>query len=135
MDMSNDQSIKVLVNEAVRARGSSYSPYSGFSVGAAVLSADGRIFTGANIENVSFGLTVCAERVAIFNAIAAGCTSIKKIAIACQDSNDAFKSSLMPCGACRQVMSEFASEDFEVLVDGVGTYRLSELLPAPFRNL
>ena len=104
-----------------------YAPYSGFRVGAAVL-ACGKVYTGCNVENASYGLTMCAERVAIFKAVSDGCREIEKIAI--------FASSMpYPCGACLQVMEEFCSPHCEVIVatdERVERYTLRELLPRPF---
>lgn len=93
------------------------------------------MFTGANIENASYGLTICAERTAIFAAVLAGAAPpIEAIAVACVDSPDGGDpNTLMPCGACRQVLAEFASPDTPVAVDRVGTFRLDELLPRAFR--
>jgi len=88
----------------------SYSPYSHFRVGAAVLTADGETFAGTNVENASFGLTICAERVALATAIAAGQRDFKAMAIACIDADaDAGLPALMPCGACRQWLVELAA--------------------------
>lgn len=94
-----------LVEAAREARRGAYAPYSGFSVGAALLTTDGRVFTGCNVENVSFGLTLCAERVAVGSALAAGVMQFETIAIV-SDSTEP----VMPCGACRQVMAEFNSD-------------------------
>lgn len=120
-----------LLERAKTASETSYSPYSKFPVGAAVEMASGNIYTGANIENSSFGLSICAERVAIFNAISNGEMKISAIAIACPDLDDR-KSSKMPCGACRQVISEFSDESTQVIIKGIGTFKMSELLPDPF---
>ena len=110
-----------------------YCPYSHFRVGVAVL-ANGRVFPGCNIENASLGLTMCAERVAIFSAVAAGCKRLAAIAIACPDAHPTSTiSHHMPCGACRQVMAEFGDDDTRVLVQGIGEFRLGGLLPHPFR--
>jgi len=109
-----------------------YAPYSQFRVGAAV-KAGGKIYTGCNVENASYGLAICAERVAIFAAIADGARRIDAIAVACIDAPpDSPASGLMPCGACRQVMAEFADGRMPVHVDGVGSFTLSELLPSAF---
>ena len=109
-----------------------YSPYSRFRVGAAVL-AGGRIYTGANIENASYGLTVCAERTALFQAVLAGHTKIDGVAVACIDAPDAANpGSLMPCGACRQVLAEFCEPSTPIHVARVGTLTMAELLPNPF---
>ena len=113
---------------AVSARERSYSPYSGYAVGAALLAADGRVFQGCNIENASFGLTNCAERTAMFKAISEGACEFTAIAIAAE------KSAPWPCGACRQVLNEFAP-GIRVLVtwDGhVEEAPLSQLLPHGF---
>ena len=120
--------------EAARAASrSAYCPYSHFHVGAAVRAGD-RIFTGANIENASYGLTVCAERTAAFAAILAGATRIDAVAIACVDAPEGCApTSLMPCGACRQVLAEFAHPDTPVVVDRAGTFTLAQLLPLAFR--
>jgi cytidine deaminase len=91
-----------LVQIAWRARDAAYAPYSHFAVGAAVFTSDGRIFSGCNVENLSFGLTICAERVAIASAVAAGAHELLAVAVAADT-----EAPISPCGACRQVMSEF----------------------------
>lgn len=96
--------------KAVEASEFSYSPYSNFRVGAALLCEDFEIITGTNIENRSYGLTICAERNAIASAISKGKKKFKAIAIYCPDSDYP----VPPCGACRQVLSEFTSEDFKI---------------------
>lgn len=104
-----------------------YAPYSQFKVGAALIAADGRIFTGCNVENISFGLTMCAERVAIGHAIAEGVTDFIAIAIVADTALP-----VSPCGACRQVLAEFNPQLTVHLgtVEGAReTFRLSELLP------
>ena len=120
--------------EAARvASRSSYSPYSRFRVGAAVF-ADGRIFAGANVENASYGLTICAERTAAFAAVLAGATRIEAVAVACVDAPEGSAPTvLMPCGACRQVLAEFAGPETPVVVDRAGTFTVAELLPLAFR--
>lgn len=121
-----------MIEWARKAASGSYSPYSKFRVGAVVKCGD-RLFNGANIENASYGLTVCAERVAIFSAISNGYTKIDEIAVSCVDApKDAEKNSLMPCGACRQVMAEFSSPETIIHIDGVGQVTLSDILPKPF---
>ncbi len=120
-----------LLASARSAALAAYCPYSKFRVGAAAV-AGGKTYTGCNVENASYGLTVCAERAAIFSAIAAGNRQIDMIAIACIDASPENLSVRMPCGACRQVMAEFARSDIPILVDGVGPLRLSDLLPSPF---
>lgn len=98
-----------------------------------MLAADGRIFEGCNIENASYGLAICAERVALFNAVAAGAGKIERLAVSCPNGTPQLPATLMPCGACRQVMAEFLAPDAEILVCGVGTFRLDALLPDAFR--
>jgi cytidine deaminase len=107
-----------------------YAPFSKFKVGAAVLTAKGRIFSGGNIENSSFGLTVCAERVAVFKAVSAGEREIKAVLIYADTAK-----LTPPCGACLQVISEFSENPEIVLSNGrsTKTYRLRELLPLGFR--
>lgn len=109
----------------------SYSPYSKFRVGAAVLAADGRMFRGTNVENASYGLTVCAERVAIFSAVAAGVTRFTALAVSMGSPTQTL-AERMPCGACRQVMAEFMDADAVILLGGEDPCRLSDLLPRPF---
>jgi len=91
-----------LIRAAVQARENAHAPYSGFAVGAALLCADGSVFTGCNVENLSFGLTMCAERVAVGAAVAAGKRDFQCIAITA-DTDEV----ISPCGACRQVLAEF----------------------------
>lgn len=121
---------KELVLSAINAKKNSYSPYSSFPVGAALLCSDGEIITGANIENVSFGLTVCAERTAFFKAVSEGKKDFIAIAVA---GGDTF---LPPCGACRQVMAEFCKKDFKIIfAKNENEYivkTLEEILPFSF---
>jgi cytidine deaminase len=110
----------------------SYSPYSNFPVGAVLLTKNGKIYTGVNIENASYGLTICAERVAIFKAISEGEKEFLKIVIVGKDGNG-----VPPCGACRQVMMEF-SPKMEVLLynsheDSFNKYKVEDLLPHSFK--
>ena len=122
-----------LIQAARDASRWAYCPYSNFHVGAAV-KAGGRIFTGANVENASYGLTVCAERTAAFAAILAGAGRIEAVAVACVDAADGSDPALrMPCGACRQVLAEFADPSTPIFVDGVGEFTLADLLPQAFR--
>lgn len=126
-------SLDDLLAAAREASGRAYCPYSRFRVGAAVL-AGGQVFRGANVENASYGLAICAERTAAFAAVLAGATTIEAVAVACVDAPDeADPGLLMPCGACRQVLAEFAGADVPVAVDRLGVFRLSDLLPHPFR--
>jgi cytidine deaminase len=136
MNMKTPGAIEVgeqLIEIAKAAALKSYAPYSKFRVGAAVLGDDGAIYAGCNVENVSYGLSICAERSAIFAAVSAGCRRISAVAVVCIDADPtAAHSKMLPCGACRQVMAEFAVEMTIYMADGA-RYSLSELLPAPFR--
>lgn len=121
-----------LLQAAREAAESAYCPYSKFRVGAAVLAED-EVFTGSNVENASYGLTICAERTAVFNAVTSGKKRIQAIAVTCIDATEDGPISLrMPCGACRQVLTEFAAPDVPVFVDGVGTFKLRDLMPNAF---
>ena len=112
MKLSKQLTDELILN-AVAAMKNSYSPYSKFKVGAAVLASGGKIYRGTNVENASYGLTICAERSAIFAAITAGETQIKALAIVFSQKDLGPLST--PCGACRQVMAEFAKEDMAVI--------------------
>jgi cytidine deaminase len=117
-----------LIHHAREASKHSYSPYSHIRVGASLYCSDGTIFQGANVENRSYGLTICAERSAIFSAVSAGRRSFLKIAIYSPDTDYA----ISPCGACRQVMSEFGDAQFKVIMAFDGGFEerpLSELFP------
>ncbi len=119
-----------LIEKALEARKQAYAPYSGFPVGAALLAADGRVFTGCNVENASYGLTMCAERVALFKAVSEGAREFVAIAIACGESP------CSPCGACRQVLAEFSPDIEVIMTDARGQRvrreKLSTLLPGAF---
>lgn len=119
-----------LYEEAIRASENSRSIYSGFRVGAALLSCDGRIFTGCNIENASYSLTICAERTAVFKAVSEGVKNFKAIAVA-GSSGDDFSDPCIPCGACLQVLSELCGKDLEIILSD-GTYKISDFLPKSF---
>ena len=126
---------KELLLAAREARERSYSPYSGFAVGAALLTDSGRIYTGANIENASYTPTVCAERVAMFTAIHNGERSFSAIAISGGKAGEEPASAFYPCGVCRQVLSEFCDKDLVVIVDspdGEITLTMDELYPHGF---
>lgn len=115
------------------ARRYAYAPYSGYTVGAAVWCEDSRVFAGANVENASYGLSVCAERVAVFRAVSEGARRILAVAVVTRDGGT-------PCGACRQVLAEFADEDAIVWCtsaesDTVEEYRLGDLIPKAFNLL
>ena len=123
-----------LTLNAVEVMNNAYAPYSDFKVGAALLTNDGRVFSGCNIENAAYPAGICAERTAIGNAISAGAREFVKIAIV-GGKNGEIKDFCSPCGICRQVLSEFCGENFEILLyDGkmVKSYRLKELLPHNF---
>ena len=120
-----------LLQAAKSASMHSYSPYSHFRVGAALLCEDGTIVTGTNVENRSYGLTICAERSAVACAVATGRREFRALALYCPDSEDA----VPPCGACRQVLADLAGDIDCILVDARGrrrSFRLSELFPHPF---
>lgn len=124
----NDRELLVL---AENIKKNSYSPYSNFRVGAAVLMESGKTYEGVNIENVSFGATNCAERSAVFKAVSEGERKIKAVAIS-SDSDDL----IFPCGICRQVLSEFGDENTKVICGKKNgefkVFKLSELLPNAF---
>jgi cytidine deaminase len=120
-----DELIERAREVAIRA----YAPYSKFRVGAAVEDANARLYLGCNVENASYGLTSCAERNAIFAAVAAGAARpFTRIAVSCIDAPGG-----TPCGACRQVILEHFAGEAPVIVDGFGTLRADALLPHPFR--
>jgi len=122
----NDE--KKLINSAKQSMKNAYAPYSKFRVGAALLTISGKIYTGCNIENASFGLTLCAERVALFKAVSGGAKSFKSIAIV------ATKNPVYPCGACRQALYEFAPglKIFVLEKKRIEELALQELLPLGF---
>ena len=119
-----------LVAAAQRARDQAHAPFSRFKVGAAVEDAEGRIYTGCNIENATFGLTVCAERVAVFKAVSEGARRLRRIAVVADTST-----LTPPCGACRQILWEFCGDAEVILANLRGdteTLRMRDLLPRPF---
>ena len=119
-----------LFEEAVKAAGNSYSKYSGFHVGAAIMTADGSVYTGCNIENSSYSLTVCAERTALFKAVSEGKREFRAIAVAGSSTSD-FSKPCRPCGACLQVVSEFCGDELVIVLSN-GWFRLSDFLPLRF---
>ena len=132
----NTESINLLIKRAKEAREKSYSPYSGFSVGAALLCKGGKIYTGANVENASYTPTVCAERVAFFTAVHDGERDFEAIAIVGGKANEPPDEVCPPCGVCRQIMSEFCDGDFKIILGDEDKYRvmtLDELLPYRFK--
>ena len=149
--MLNDNIKSLLITEALKARKMAYAPYSHYLVGAALIVPSGNIYTGCNIENASYGLTICAERTAIFKAVSEGQRHIDAIAITgchldhlTDDNNlvsdvDDIDDYAYPCGACRQVLAEFLpnSGDIDVIVakstNDYKEFKLSELLPGTFK--
>jgi len=127
---------ELLIKEAIMARKNSYCPYSGYAVGACVQTADGRNFSGCNMENASYGLTICAERIAIGKAISEGAERIVAIAIAGGKKEADVLDEAFPCGACRQVLREFGSDDMQIIVAKSETeyriFTLGELYPESF---
>ena len=126
-----------LIEKAKKAAENSYSPYSGYTVGAALLSKDGKVFIGCNIENAAYSPTNCAERTAVFKAVSEGVREFEKIAVVGGYRLD-FKDYFAPCGVCRQVLREFCDEDFIILLGkNANEYKrltLKELLPCSFSN-
>ena len=128
---------KQLIEKAIKAMENSYSPYSGFRVGAALLTTKGDVYTGCNIENASYGATNCAERTAIFKAVSEGCEELVKIAIVGGKVGEKITEYAYPCGVCRQVMAEFSNpKELKVLVakseEEYLEMTLEELLPNSF---
>ncbi len=127
----DNEKIIFLINAARDARKNSYSPYSKFSVGAALLAENGKVYRGCNVENASFSPTCCAERVALFSAVADGCRVFSAIAVIGDSAP------CMPCGVCRQVMSEFCSDSMPIIYENTDgepqIITLGELLPISFR--
>ena len=134
MKVSNEQ----LIENAIEARKMAYTPYSNYKVGAALLSSDGKIIKGCNIENAAYGPTNCAERTAFFKAVSEGVKEFSAIAIVggLENETDLFSGYAFPCGVCRQVMREFCDSEFEIVVarstDDYKVYTLGELLPESF---
>lgn len=125
MSISKEELMRI----ANEAKNYSYSPYSSFAVGAALLCKNGSVYVGTNVENISYGATCCAERIAIFNAISAGNRELCAIAIT------ASKNPCYPCGICRQVMSELCDEDFKIYVEdsqSIIEKKLNDLIPCAF---
>ncbi|MBQ1959696.1 MAG: cytidine deaminase [Firmicutes bacterium] len=122
---------KELYRKAVEMTNMSYAPFSKFRVGAALMAKDGRIFTGCNVENSSFGGTICAERTAFVKAVSEGVKEFERIAIA-SSGGEAW-----PCGICRQFMREFCDDDFEIITgndeDSLRVYTMKEILPEGFK--
>ncbi len=137
-----------MIEEAIKAAQKAYAPYSGYYVGAALQTKDGRIFRGCNVENASYGATNCAERTAIFKAVSEGAREFSAIAIVGGHkerilgestglvNGERFSEYAYPCGICRQVLQEFCGQDFRIIVagsvDDYKVYSLKELLPHGF---
>jgi cytidine deaminase len=123
--------IEQLIEAAKEARGRAFAPYSRFSVGAALLGPDQQIYLGCNVENASFGLTICAERAAVANAVAHGCHDFHALAVVAESDSGL----VTPCGACRQVLAEFSPHLTVICSDGAGQtkiFGLDDLLPYRF---
>ncbi len=131
-----DIDVKELIRQALQMRKMSYTPYSHFNVGAALLSSDGRIYTGCNIENASLTPTNCAERTAFFKAVSEGVRDFKAIAVVGGPQDAKELDYCSPCGVCRQVMSEFCNDDFKIIMarseDEYKVLTLPEILPLRF---
>lgn len=134
--MKLSRTIQRLIDTAISAQKNAYCPYSRYAVGAAVLAEGGRIFAGCNVENASYGLSLCAERVAVFNAVTRRQTALKAICVVA--------SSAKPCGACRQVMIEFSAKDTELYLVNLNVHNrrqsiikttVHKMLPAAFDPL
>ena len=128
---------KELVKEAFKARENSYSPYSGFSVGAALLCKNGKVYRGCNMENAAYSPGICAERAAIYKAVSEGDKEFSKIAIVGGPTGGKIEKYAFPCGVCRQVMMEFVDPDNFIIVVAISEneykeYTLKELLPEGF---
>ncbi len=139
MKVTSNPSVKELFDAACKAAENSYSPYSGFRVGAALLCADGRVYLGCNIENSSYSATVCAERVAFQKAVSDGKRDFVSVTIV-GGREGVYETPCRPCGVCRQVMAEFCNnDDFEIILPYFSNeqlkfekFNLSELLPHSF---
>jgi cytidine deaminase len=123
-----------LIELAIKSKENAYAPYSNFRVGAALMTEEGKIYTGINIENATYGATCCGERTAVFKAVSEGARKLKAIAIA-GDSEDV----CYPCGICRQVLAEFGDDEMVVICTSKNgnykEYKLGELLPNAFRKI
>lgn len=123
--------MKQLMNEAIKAREFAYTPYSKFKVGAALLSKDGKVFHGCNIENAAYGMCNCAERTALFNAVSQGVTEFSTMVVVADTERP-----VPPCGACRQVISELCAPEMEVVLTNlkgdIQKLKVEELLPGAF---
>ncbi len=126
---SDDEMLAAARQAASRA----YSPYSGWRVGAAAIFAEvAGVHLGANVENGSYGLTICAERTAIAAGVVAGGRRLTRIALTCRDRDGGLVAKIAPCGACLQVIAEFGGPETQIVIDGRGAFRLADFLPRPF---
>ena len=134
MPEEHEIDVAPLLAAARMAARNAHAPYSGWHVGAAAVfaGADGPPFVGANVENGSYGLTICAERAAICAGVVAGHRRLLRIALTCTDAAGGRVRGIVPCGACLQVIAEFGTPDTEIMIDGAGTFRLADFLPRPF---
>ncbi|MBE6762779.1 MAG: cytidine deaminase [Ruminococcaceae bacterium] len=122
-----------LIDAAAAARQKAYTPYSQFAVGAALLGGDGVIYTGCNVENASYGLTCCAERTALFKAVSAGTRHFLALAVVGGDVGEGIGTPCLPCGICRQALSEFCDDDLPIIAGNGEMTTLGELFPNAFR--
>lgn len=121
-----------LIQIALKARQEAYAPYSGFRVGAAALCENGQVYSGANVENASYGLSICAERVALVKAVSEGCRRFEALAVVADSPTPA-----SPCGACRQFLAEFGPETLVIMANTKGEIKkakVGELLPYAFTS-
>ncbi len=139
MDSTEEITIERLISEAERMREKAYAPYSHFTVGAALETKSGKIYSGCNIENNSYSATMCAERTAIFKAVSDGETEFRRIAVIGGALESLPSEYCNPCAVCLQVMSEFCGPDFEIYVakdqQDFHVYRMDELLPVRFERI
>ena len=130
----NEKTVRMLIDKALEYQKNAYTPYSHFNVGAAVLGENGTVYGGCNIENASYGATICAERTAMFKMVSEGCTKFNALAVVAGPKPE----DSLPCGICRQVMTEFCRDVSSTPVIIAGTYgdymikTILELLPMPF---
>lgn len=125
---------KLLTGVASQIAANAYSPYSGFRVGAAVVFEEisYTLFSGVNVENASYGLTICAERAAIFSGVAQGGRKLAAVAIACRNAENVTIPCFYPCGACLQVIAEFADKNTDIFLHDKGQFKLTDFLTTPF---
>lgn len=136
MDFMDKEMIRHLIDTALAQRKYSYTPYSGFKVGAALLAKNGAVYTGCNIENAAYGPSNCAERTAIFKAVSEGVRDFLAVCVV-GGPEEGIKDMCPPCGVCRQVMLEFCKEDFQIILatdrENYEIHTLGELVPMGFK--